>query len=1414
VRSDANRTTRRARGLGHLALASVAALLLTLAFAVSPTMAAKKIPVFDFGGAPGGPAGSLGGQFNTPRGIAINQSGSGGVAAGTVYVVDFNNNRIQSFDADGDFIRAWGHDVLTGGGTGFEVCEVADDCKAGIEGGAAGQFNRIAGGIAVDQVTGDVFIVDRGNFRVQAFSATGGFLRVWGADVDTTGGIGFEVCEIAANCKAGVAGPAGGMFAFGSTGAIVGIGTDSASNVYVADAGNGGAGNYRVQKFEPGGGFLAAAGWDVDAVDPSTGYEVCTVAANCKAGLPGSGAGQFANANSPSFLATAPSGETYVADVANGRIVHLDSALALLDAEFAPTVVAEGSGTLRAIAVNPADGHVLFAKTASSSIYEVDPIAEAKVEEHLAELPNWVGLAVDGSSGRMYAARDAQGGGGHFVRVFDEGVVSPTPVIEAPDFTSWTGATLKGTVDPEGIELTECFFEWGATTSYGNIAPCEESPAEIGAGTDPVAVHADISGLEPNGATHHVRLVAANANAPANSGNESFQTPEAVVTNAATATTGSATTLNGTVNPVGVPLSDCSFEYGTTTAYGQSVPCEETPAEIGTGSDPVPVHAEVGDLEAGTIYHFRLVAANAIDGTVTGEDEGFLTLGPAIAETWAEDVGLAEATLKAKVDPEGKATTYRFEYGTSEAYGQQTPELAVGFDSAVHEVSAFLDGLQAGAIYHYRLVATNPDAMNEGPDRTFTTYSLPAPDTNCPNQAFRTAASAALPDCRAYEMVSPTDKGGGDIVASGSPDQSLEAAWRQSSLEGNRLTYTSTTAFGDAQRGAWANQYLASRGTNGWLTHGLNPPQGTTLEDPNPHPHYDRGINFLTFTEDLCRALLRDHNSDPLTSDALLGHTNLYVRDNCGVGADTYQALTKTLTSPANEDLDLWYGRFSRDGRHIVFGADAALLSTPAPASTDNQQIYDFFEGELRLVSVLPTGEASEADAGVGSTYVRTSHPRYSPLWRAISDDGSRIFWTDGSGRIYVRVNGEETVAVSSGAALFLTAATDGSAAIYRQGDDLFEVDVDKALAGEPGATTRIAGEVGGVSNTGGVVGASDDLSYLYFISREDLAEGATDGQHNVYLRRKGEEIFVATVSSTDRGAGVEIGPNIDSEFAVSRSSRVTPDGHQLIFMSNRSLTGYDNADAITGEVASEIYRYDAVSEELTCISCNPSGARPLGRQVRPPYHGGRGTLDLHVAAWLPTFEWGNHGKRSLSADGNRVFFNSFDDLVLRDTNGAQDVYQWEAPGTGGCDEEDADYFKQNSGCLSLISSGKSSEDSELVDASANGRDVFFTTAESLDERRDPGAIDIYDAREGGGFPPPPPPPPPCVGDACQGVPTLPGVQTPTSAAFQGPGDPSARKSRKPRCGKGKRRVVRTGKRRCVKKQGRRANRKHRRAGR
>jgi hypothetical protein len=122
---------------------------------------------------------------------------------------------------------------------------------------------------------------------------------------------------------------------------------------------------------------------------------------------------------------------------------------------------------------------------------------------------------------------------------------------------------------------------------------------------------------------------------------------------------------------------------------------------------------------------------------------------------------------------------------------------------------------------------------------------------------------------------------------------------------------------------------------------------------------------------------------------------------------------------------------------------------------------------------------------------------------------------------------------------------------------------------------------------------------------------------------------------------------------------------------------------------------------------------------------------------------------------------------VSQDTNGQMDVYEWERGGTGSCSSD-------NGGCIYLISTGRSSAPSYFGDSSADGRDVFFFTRQSLVNQDQDNNVDMYDARIEGGIVAQNPEPPmrPCSGEECRAALSVPPLLgTPSSAMFPAVGN-------------------------------------------
>lgn len=813
---------------------------------------------------------------------------------------------------------------------------------------------------------------------------------------------------------------------------------------------------------------------------------------------------------------------------------------------------------------------------------------------------------------------------------------------------------------------------------------------------------------------------------------------------------------------------------------------------------------------------------------------------PRIEDQFASSVSTEGAVLGAMINPRFWSgpvlgpTRYYVQYATAaciEAGGweagcvdeQPSPPGKVLEAEAVNAPIATapvsLAGLAPGTAYRYRFVAESPGGgpvfgkggtlAEDGAEGEFTTFEPPpGPEPGCENDPLRGGPAALLPDCRAYEMVSPVEKEGGDIATINDAEVNA-AALNQSSASGDALTYSAFRAFGDPQSAPVTSQYLARRGPSGWQSEAIAPPRGPAFLE------VVRALNnqFKAFSPDLCGAWLL-HESPTLAPSAVDGFVNLYRADLCEPGASGYQALT--TAEPPNQVPRLFYPELqgvSTDGEHAIFRAEDKLTPDAPNLGLDSNgigidQLYEAFGGQLRFVCLLPNDlpAPNGCVAGTASTNAKRGYGREQAVDNAISDDGSRIFWSDspkGPGKLYVRIEGSKTQLLSNVPTQYWTAAADGSVAVFTTGN---------LGAGE--ATLR-AYDVDAKTNTliaagvYGVMGASGNANRIYFASGEMLDEGASVGAPNLYLYEGGEFSFIATLSAEDAQAVAQepVGPlNVEPN---SHAAQVTEDGLAATFMSTASLTGRENTDVSSGEADAEVFHYDAESGKLSCASCNPTGARPSGRAI-----GGATGEGTWAASQIPGAQTQLYpAPKVLSTDGKRLFFESFQPLVANDTNGKADVYQWEQPGKGSCTESHPTHSSVAGGCVTLISSGQSGSDSMIADASPSGDDIFFATASPLLPPSDvDDLIDVYDARVLGGFPPPMPPREPCEGEACQSPPAPPGDVTPASSTYEGPGNPKLR-PRGRRCIRGAHRAgkrgqhTRRGKRAGSKQQARQAKR-------
>jgi hypothetical protein len=301
----------------------------------------------------------------------------------------------------------------------------------------------------------------------------------------------------------------------------------------------------------------------------------------------------------------------------------------------------------------------------------------------------------------------------------------PAVTTQAATSVGQNGATLNGQVNPNGASTTY-YFDYGTSAAYGSST----TQTSAGSGTTAQAVSAVISGLTP-GTTYHYRLVASNSAGTTNGNDMTFTTaaqpPPTVTTQAATGIGQDGATLNGQVNPNG-SATTYHFEYGLTTSYGSAT----TQTSAGSGGTTQTASAVVGGLSADTTYHFRLVASNA-GGTSHGSDLTFTTSGtpaPRAMTDGVTGVTMTGATLQGRVDPNGEATDYYFEYGPTTGYGMTTATMAAGSGFTAVAVTADISGLDPETVYHFRLVASSGGGTDIGADASFSTTGEPTGDVD------------------------------------------------------------------------------------------------------------------------------------------------------------------------------------------------------------------------------------------------------------------------------------------------------------------------------------------------------------------------------------------------------------------------------------------------------------------------------------------------------------------------------------------------------------------------------------------------------------------------------------------------------------------------------------------------------------
>ena len=1037
------------------------------------------------------------------------------------------------------------------------------------------------------------------------------------------------------------------------------------------------------------------------------------------------------------------------------------------------------------------------------------------------------GLAVDPSNGDLLVALATQGNvNGKFFGAVDEFSAGGAFLGQT---AAAAGRPLEGAFDPTLDSLGDLYFV--------------EHPIETGHDSHLIDAYA------PGHFVPALRVAAPSAVRPQSALLEGSVDPE------------SSTDPD---KPAG--LADCRFEYVTQEAFqasgfsdlssGGEAPCESPDAaEVGETDSYVPVHAAVSGLAKGTTYRYRLSAATA--GALGGADEHGPSTAftapakPIVSATAAGQVTSTFATLTAELDPLGADTHYRFQYLTEAQFNaaggfagpslRETPEADLGSGGSAgdstEEVSSQISGLSPETTYRFRVLATS-ECEPETPGATCTSEGEAATFATLP------PASPGLPDGRAYELLTPPDKGSAvDMFGEPAVDSNGSKDTAVVSESGDQLLLQTQAAFGpDPASGG--NVYVFSRHPDA-----ADPAQAewSYLSLASPSLGVQSINDPLFDPADFSRVAVDDFVGSASSQaggglDSLLGppggpYALLHADQPAGTGED------KANTRFVGADRDLSY---------LVLASRDHALCPGAQAQDENQSetLCEYSGGQLRLLDAKTNGELlSPCGAALGAG----DNEAGAKARGAVAADGSRAFFTapdpdplaraagkgcwngnvgegaqvppsergkvENAPQLYQRSAGETTevsapahgVTDPSGAhpVEYIAAAADGSRVFFRTEAELTSEALADHLHDWQLYEWRSPGTAGPTEGLGGPTGPCEESSPAYVAASQGCLTRVSAGESGhaaaevtvvgavsadgsaVYFAAAGKLTAAAEEGesiyryATATGATALVSPGGGDQPTEVCGSNVPPSAIQQSSpcpVSNWYTTP-DGRYFLFQGAQGQLLRYDSTTSGLLCVSCRPDGEPAPAQFANSAPRAGVDDA--------PPF--------AISNDGSYVFFETTAALLPTDTNGpcpgfyqaCNDVYQWHL-GHG----------------ISLISSGQSASRSYFLGASPDGRNVFIGTHARLVPADTDNQGDVYDARLCTESEPCIKPPPGkeglCEADACSHPVPAPNDETPGSLTYHGPGNVKEEPAR-PTCPKGK---VHKGKK-CVAKHHKKSKNRH-----
>jgi hypothetical protein len=646
-------------------------------------------------------------------------------------------------------------------------------------------------------------------------------------------------------------------------------------------------------------------------------------------------------------------------------------------------------------------------------------------------------------------------------------------------------------------------------------------------------------------------------------------------------------------------------------------------------------------------------------------------------------------------------------------------------------------------------------------------FPAPASADNCPNAVFRNGPSSRLPDCRAYEMVTPPYKQGFRVEPLATGEDGLRVAG------GSLGNFAGTES--DAVNLAYFNNGLGSLALGGYYTFSRGESGWTTAAVGLPVSRYIYPDTFQ-FNPDLTESLSVAVPPAQRQAVESAGRTfpanypsSFYVRDANGPVAEVGPVAPLSV-SPSQEDHTyFFFAGASADLSHVLFGLTEDLWPGDETEAGANS-LYEYVGAgnAAPLLVGVSGGPGSTSLIGtcgteLGSQAFRGTAPEGNTRG-AVSSNGAIVYFTALAcgqsppvSEIFARVDGGQpdahTVAISEpstedcsacdteaaalASASFVAGSSDGSKVFFTTtqpllgadiSDNLYEYDSDneagQRIVRVSGGDPTVVDPVAGVEN---VLSVSRDGSHVYFTASgvlteipNSLGEKARPGQSNLYLYERdsqypnGRTVFIlpSAVTRPVNPGGGSLREEIDEgtfEIPIEAPEvSVSQNGRFLVFGSYAHLTTDTLGPAEQG------FEYDSQTGDFVRITIGQNGFNDDGNA-------------MSEVATESIFH------KMMVANDGAVFFQSTNSLVPQAVSGQPELYEY------------------REGNVSLISDGQSTSGSNLVSITASGGDVFFETQDRLVPRDTDDQSDIYDARVDGGFSEPPPPPP-CEGDACQGA--------------------------------------------------------------